>query len=83
MNIFTRSFLVSFSLLVFLLTVVACGGSDTPALKVGGIPDQDASRLVRRYDGFADYLSAKLGVNVEYIPSADYAAVVTAFGQKT
>ena len=82
MNIFTRSFLVGFSLLVFLLTVVACGGSDTPTLKVGGIPDQDASRLVRRYDGFADYLSAKLGVNVEYIPSADYAAVVTAFSQK-
>jgi len=48
---------------------------------VGGIPDQDASRLVRRYDGFAEYLSQKLGVKVEYIPSADYAAVVTAFSQ--
>lgn len=50
-------------------------------LRVGGIPDQDASRLVRRYDGFADYLSQRLGVKVEYIPSADYAAVVTAFSQ--
>ncbi|NQW23243.1 MAG: putative selenate ABC transporter substrate-binding protein [SAR202 cluster bacterium] len=65
-----------------LLLVVACGGGgDAPALRVGGIPDQDAARLVRRYDGFADYLSQKLGVEVEYIPSSDYAAVVTAFTQ--
>lgn len=63
-----------------LLLIVACGGDD-PVLRVGGIPDQDASRLVRRYDGFAEYLSQKLGVTVAYVPSADYAAVVTAFSQ--
>lgn len=60
---------------------MACSGGDAPALRVGGIPDQDASRLVRRYDGFAEYLSQKLGVEVKYVPSADYAAVVTAFTQ--
>ena len=65
----------------FLLLITACGGSDAPVLRVGGIPDQDASRLARRYDGFAEYLSQKLGVPVRYIPSADYAAVVTAFQQ--
>ena len=80
-TISTRVFLVGFALLIGLLGIAACGGSDTPVLRVGGIPDQDASRLVRRYDGFAEYLSQKLGVEVEYIPSADYAAVVTAFSQ--
>jgi phosphonate transport system substrate-binding protein len=73
-------------LLVLALTGIlflfaACGGSDAPVLRVGGIPDQDASRLVQRYDGFAGYLSRTLGVKVEYIPSVDYAAVVTAFSQ--
>ena len=61
--------------------IAACGGDDSPVLRVGGIPDQDASRLARRYDGFAEYLSQKLGVEVEYVPSADYAAVVTALTQ--
>ena len=65
----------------FLLLITACGGSDAPVLRVGGIPDQDASRLARRYDGFAEYLSQKLGVEVKYVASADYAAVVTAFQQ--
>lgn len=64
------------------LLVAACGGGDDrPVLKVGGIPDQDASRLARRYDVFAAYLSDRLDVDVEYVPSADYAAVVTAFTQ--
>ena len=64
------------------MIAAACGGSDDqPVLKVGGIPDQDASRLARRYDGFAAYLADRLGVDVEYVPSADYAAVVTAFTQ--
>jgi phosphonate transport system substrate-binding protein len=78
----SRWFLVP--LLLILLTVVACATSqsqDKPVLKVGGIPDQDASRLARRYDGFAKYLSDKLDVPVEYVPSVDYAAVVTAFTQ--
>ena len=66
-----------------LLTALwSCGGGDsTPVLKVSGIPDQDASRLARRYREFSDYLSQRLDVPVRYIPSIDYAAVVTAFAQ--
>jgi phosphonate transport system substrate-binding protein len=52
-----------------------------PILKVGGIPDQDAARLARRYEGFANYLSEELDVPVEYVPSVNYAAVITAFTQ--
>ncbi len=70
-------FLVS----VFLMTLTACASEEAPVLKVGGVPDQDATRLARRYDIFSQYLSRELGVDVEYVPSADYAAVVTAFGQ--
>jgi phosphonate transport system substrate-binding protein len=76
-----RVFLIGLALIVFLTLIAACDGDSSPVLRVGGIPDQDASRLARRYDGFADYLSRTLGVKVEYVPSVDYAAVVTAFTQ--
>ncbi len=76
-----RFFLV-FALALFLgLLVVACGAEETPTLRVGGIPDQDAERLARRYEIFSDYLSKELGVTVEYVPSVSYSAVVTAFSQ--
>jgi len=72
-------------LLLLLPVLAGCKGDveagDLPVLKVGGIPDQDASRLARRYQQFTDYLSGELEVEVVYVPSLDYAAVVTAFGQ--
>ena len=69
-------------LLLTLAILGACGddGDSADTLYIGGIPDQDTSLLVRRFDGVSDYLSDKLGVAVEYKPSIDYAAVVTAFG---
>ncbi len=51
----------------------------TGALSFSGIPDQDASRWARRYEILADYLSDELGIEVEGVPAADYAAVVLAF----
>lgn len=63
------------------LSATGCAAEPEPALKVGGIPDQDTARLARRYQIFADYMAEELDVEVEYVPSADYAAVVTAFGQ--
>jgi phosphonate transport system substrate-binding protein len=73
--------LVSLALLVLSAAGGCAGSHQQPVLKVGGIPDQDASRLARRYQSFADYLSKELGVPVQYVPSVDYAAVVTAFTQ--
>ena len=55
--------------------------STAPVLKVSGIPDQDAARLARRFQLFADYLSKELNVEVAYVPSVNYSAVVTAFTQ--
>ena len=62
------------------LVLGACGDAG-PVLKVGGIPDQNAARLARRYSSFAEYLSQQLGVKIQYVPSVDYAAVVIAFSQ--
>ena len=66
--------------LAVMLALPACGGEDQLVLKVGGIPDQDSTRLARRYGEFTEYLSGKLNVEVQYVSSVDYAAVVTAFG---
>ena len=81
----THYLLLPAFLLVLLLALAGCGGiaesGELPVLKVGGIPDQDAARLARRYEKFTDYLSRELSVPVRYVPSLDYAAVVTAFGQ--
>ena len=65
-------------LLLLLPALVSCKGDveagdppvlPRPVLKVGGIPDQDAARLARRYQVFTDYLSEELDVEVEYVPS--------------
>ena len=55
------------------------GGKDS--LRIAGIPDQNAADLARKYGALTDYLSEKLGVEVEYVPTVDYAATVTAFKQ--
>jgi phosphonate transport system substrate-binding protein len=63
--------------------LIACAvptGSGTQrTLFITGIPDQDVSVLEKTFKGMAAYLTEKTGLQVEFIPSADYAAVVTAF----
>ena len=43
------------------------------------IPDQDETRLVQRFTKVAEYLQAKLGVPVKYVPVKSYPAAVTSF----
>ncbi len=76
-----RPILSATVLLLIGLLGVSCAQEETPPLRVGGIPDQDAQRLARRYEIFANYLSQELNVPVEYVPSVSYSAVVTAFSQ--
>ena len=76
-----RFFLIAIAAVFVGLLAVACAQEETPTLRVGGIPDQDAQRLARRYEIFANYLSKELDVSVEYVPSVSYSAVVTAFSQ--
>ena len=81
LSISVRFLLVSMVAVFAALLAMACTQEETPTLRVGGIPDQDAQRLARRYEIFADYLSKELDVTVEYVPSVSYSAVVTAFSQ--
>ncbi len=52
---------------------------DRPTFKIGAIPDQNASKLNKRFDELAAYVSEQTGLEVEYVPTVDYAALVTAF----
>ena len=60
------------------LFAVACSDG-AEKLKVAGIPDQDTSRLTQQYELLVEYLSDALGVEVEYVPTTNYAATVTGF----
>lgn len=80
-SLLTRFLLISVLSVFLALLAMSCAQEEAPTLRVGGIPDQDAQRLARRYEIFADYLSKELDVPVEYVPSVSYSAVVTAFSQ--
>ncbi|HEX7926569.1 MAG TPA: PhnD/SsuA/transferrin family substrate-binding protein, partial [bacterium] len=43
------------------------------------IPDDDQTRLVKRFGAVADYLSKKLNADIKYVPVKTYEASVTAF----
>jgi phosphonate transport system substrate-binding protein len=51
----------------------------TEVFKIGAIPDQNAAVLDKGMTAMAKYLSEKTGMKVEFVPSVDYAALVTGF----
>ncbi|MSQ25026.1 MAG: putative selenate ABC transporter substrate-binding protein [Dehalococcoidia bacterium] len=73
------------ALLAAMLILAACSSDDEAApaktLYIGGIPDVDVSLLQTRFNGMAQYLTTATGIPTKYVPSNDYAAVVTAFKQ--
>lgn len=48
-------------------------------LRFSAIPNQNSTELKAKFDPIAAYLSAELGVPVEFVPSADYKASVDMF----
>lgn len=75
---------------LMVISVTACSQKETintpsspsdekPTFKIGAIPDQNASELNKNMEGVAKYLNENTGFQVEYVPSMDYAALVTAF----
>ncbi len=62
-----------------LTSLPACGGGSDKTFYIAGVPDQDATKLARRYEALTEYLSDELGVEVEYLPTVDYAATVIGF----
>jgi len=64
------------------LLALGCGGdrdADASVLYFTAIPDQNTTELAEKYAPVARYLSAKLGVTVQYRPAADYGASVEMF----
>ena len=60
------------------LVMAACGGEAAkPTLYIGGIPDQDVAILEARFKLLAEHLAAETGVDVQYLPSQSYSALVT------
>ena len=47
-------------------------------LKVSAIPDEAPTELLRKFKPLGAYLEQQLGMNVEFVPVADYPAVVEA-----
>lgn len=73
---------------LFLFALAGCSGenedkgqsqSKPETIKIGAIPDQNAADLNRSMEDFAKDLGEKTGLKVEYVPSVDYSALVTAF----
>ena len=63
-----------------LAAAVACAaGEARQTLLIAGIPDQDVSHLERQFGLLAEYLEEETGIEVRYLPSNDYAAIVSGF----
>jgi len=86
---------LSMAALIFLLLAACSGNTEEEAkdtaekdakteesdqvFKIGAIPDQNASDLNRSLSKMAEYITEETGIKAEYVPSVDYAALVTAF----
>jgi phosphonate transport system substrate-binding protein len=49
-------------------------------IRVSGIPDENPTELMRKYQPLVDHLQKHLGVKVVYVPVIDYGAAVAALG---
>jgi len=69
-------------LIIAVFALYGCQPKEEATLVIGGIPDQNASTLTERFDELAKYIEEETGIKTEYVPSTDYAALVTAFGRE-
>lgn len=74
-------FRLRFPVLAALASLLSCCAKapSVTTLKFSAIPDHGATALRAKYEPFANYLAEKLGVEVEYVASTDYAASVAMF----
>jgi phosphonate transport system substrate-binding protein len=70
-------------LLVAIIAIFMVGcKEELPTLVLGGIPDQNTATLNERFEELAAYIQEETGIETEYLPSADYSALVTGFGRE-
>ncbi|MCQ4347744.1 putative selenate ABC transporter substrate-binding protein [Pseudomonas stutzeri] len=58
------------------LSVSSLVASAADVLKVSAIPDEAPTELLRKFKPLGAYLEKELGMSVQFVPVADYAAVV-------
>ena len=64
---------------ILALSLILTGHVSAATFRFTAIPDENTARLMERFGKVAEYLSDKLGVEVEYIPVKSYSASVAAF----
>lgn len=82
MGFFRGALLFPIIALALLLAVAGCASTKAgQTMYIAGIPDQDVAVLEQRFNSIAEYLTQETGITVKYVPTIDYAAVVTGFRQ--
>ena len=67
----------TFSLFLGALFLSSCGnGKEQAVIKFTAIPGDNTTELAAKFKPLEKYLCEKLGVKVEFVPTADYAASV-------
>lgn len=61
------------------LLIGASAALEARTFNIGAIPDQDVAVLSRLFGEVATYLSEETGLDVRYVPTVDYAALVAGF----
>ncbi len=74
MFLFNKLIFAALALVVFF--PLAAFAETPTVLRVSAIPDEDPTRLLRKYQPLTSYLEAKLGMKVKFVPVLDYAATV-------
>src|ERR1044071_257182 len=66
--------------MLFLGAVAAAsaGDRDPSTLKVALLPDENASTLLKKNEGFKKYLEAQLGKSIELVVTTDYSSMIEA-----
>ncbi len=62
----------------FALSVSALASHASEILRVSAIPDEAPTELLRKFKPLGEYLEQQLGMKVQFVPVADYPAVVEA-----
>ena len=68
--------LLAASALVLCATTAATAWAQTTVLRVSAIPDEAPTELQRKFKPLGDYLKKETGMDVQFTPVTDYAAVV-------
>jgi len=71
-----RPLLLAFAALALVGAAAPAGAQSAGVLRVSAIPDEAPTELQRKFKPLGDYLKKETGMDVQFVPVTDYAAVV-------